>query len=88
MEKIIRRTSGANLTRLPFSALHSFHRKLQRALKRRRSASERLVMWNITRDEVDSAFDYLILFTRPDVPAEFLSNAEGEAIVDFLVDLV
>jgi hypothetical protein len=87
IEKIIReRTAGADISGLPFPALHDFQRKLSSALKRRRR-DDRLLLWKLTRAEVDSAFEYLILFTRPDVPEDFLSNLQGEAVCDFIVDL-
>jgi len=88
-ERIIReRTTGANLDETPFPRLHEFAKKLQVALKRRRAASNDLVLSTLTRAEVQAGYRYLMLFSHEDVPGDYLTYAETDAVHEIALELL
>jgi hypothetical protein len=89
-ERVIReRTEGFNLEESPFSELPAFREKLGAALKRRRQGSgQELRIWNLTRDEIESGYQYLMLFSHEGVPVDYLTMDEFEAVHDVALDLL
>lgn len=81
------RTSGADLKGTPFAALPSFSRKLRASLKRRRSAGDAIKMWTVNREEGEAGYRYLMLFSHEDVPSEFLTYAEMDAVHNVALDI-
>ena len=88
-EQIIReRTRDADVEGSPFAELHGFARKLGAALKRRRSGSNKLVLWNLTPKEVESGYRYLMSFSHSDVPSDYLTVPEFDSVHDVALDLL
>lgn len=86
VEQCLADKNVALLAGTPFAALPRFAAKLRAALRRRRSSSSSLRLWNITRDEADAACRYLMLFSHKDA-SDVLSDKGMDHVHNVALEL-
>src|SRR5262245_24187155 len=78
----LERTEGVDLEGTPFVALPEFGRKISNALKRklRNPKANEIKLWTVNREEAEAGYTYLMLFSHEDIPPDFLTYEEMDAV--------
>jgi hypothetical protein len=84
---IATRTEGFGLDKTPLAALPSFGVKLCAASKRRRRSGSTINLWTVERAEALAGFHYLVFFSHPEAPSDFLTPDESESIGEVCLTL-